>query len=936
MYFGGSGGGAGGSIKVVATTVNLGPTLTTATGGTGSVGYWNGNASGALNGAIGGNGRVAVYYGSSISGSSSPDYYVAQVPTNSYAVFTSDEIATPNAVSYTNISWLADETPYGTIEVQTRSGNSTNSTDGTWEAWKPASATSNYFMLDSGNASSNWVPSDTTITTSQSGVARDVDYYEDEDDSVTSDMTELTIGANANTYAEDRIAAANLSNYDFITAWLYSDTAGTSVQLGFGENSGTEQQTLVNINSANTWQKVYWDISHLPTFERDGVRYLRITAPDTNYHIYFQNIEAVRYLHSPTGANITSTPNNYFQYRIIMTSSNPAYNPVLYNIQANWNDGFKIEQTNTTTAKLYNETGATVSGLRLDAIVFGADLAEYYTVNNQSIGPGDVVAMTGQLDENSVPIIRLANAINDPQLAGVISTQAGEALGIQADNRQLLALAGRVPVKMDPASPAVHVGDFLTSSDVPGTARKARPGDITIGQALEDWVPYSGRDTMLILVKNSVDLPTVVDLKDLMITKADQLDNTTYNIMTSAGEKIENVGVFSKALIAKLQAGFIQTVDLLAENIQTSNLTVNTKIVSPLADIDALRTSLISPLPERNDVAIQIGGVGSGSAQLVVQNTSGSAVASIDTSGNATFSGTVNSQNLAVNSNASISGILYADKIKSTTLDDIQNLLHQVQQDQGLLSQASSWNVNTATNAASVDKMVISNLYVTDQAAFNALSVSTSVTVGPDLVFQSATVNGSPVNSINSLSAPLQLQSLAMAPVEIMAGKVKISTNGDVEIQGNLFVAGRVQSSGLTLSPSANPALSADNLFELKDATGSAIASINASGSAIFNSVAADKFVLAAQTATQSADVNGIITTNATAGQAIIKAGVSEITIKNPNISDYTLVYVTPTSSTMNNVLYVKSKGQGYFTVGFTNSLAVDATFNWWVIDVKQ
>jgi hypothetical protein len=81
---------------------------------------------------------------------------------------------------------------------------------------------------------------------------------------------------------------------------------------------------------------------------------------------------------------------------------------------------------------------------------------------------------------------------------------------------------------------------------------------------------------------------------------------------------------------------------------------------------------------------------------------------------------------------------------------------------------------------------------------------------------------------------------------------------------------------------------------------------------------------------------NGEITTNATAGQAIVSAGVSQIIINNPNVTDYTLVYVTPTSSTQNKVLYVKSKTAGQFVVGFNQPIEIDVNFNWWVIDVRQ
>ena len=113
--------------------------------------------------------------------------------------------------------------------------------------------------------------------------------------------------------------------------------------------------------------------------------------------------------------------------------------------------------------------------------------------------------------------------------------------------------------------------------------------------------------------------------------------------------------------------------------------------------------------------------------------------------------------------------------------------------------------------------------------------------------------------------------------------------------------------------------------------------SISASGSAEFNSVTADRLIIAGAGATPVLpDVSGEIQTNATVGSAIIPAGITEITIRNPNISDYTLVYITSTSSTQNNALYVKSKGPGFFTVGFSDPITLDVTLNWWVIDSHE
>jgi hypothetical protein len=271
------------------------------------------------------------------------------------------------------------------------------------------------------------------------------------------------------------------------------------VKLGFGETDSDEHENLIEIGTANTWQKIYWNISHIPDHERDGVRNLRVTLPTTNYDVYFDNIEAERLLQTPEGSNVTSTPNEYIQYRVILGSSQPQEFPTLYNIQVEWSNGFKIEQTNTNNVRLYNYTGDT-QNLRLEAIVFGADLAEWYTVTDQSIEPGDMVSLTGTLDEYGVPILSKSTQSNDPNLVGGISTKAGQTLGIEAENRRLLALAGRIPVKVDPSSKPIAAGDSITSGPTMGMAKKAEVGEKAIGRALEKWDPESGRNTILILV----------------------------------------------------------------------------------------------------------------------------------------------------------------------------------------------------------------------------------------------------------------------------------------------------------------------------------------------------------------------------------------------------------------------------------------------------
>lgn len=413
--------------------------------------------------------------------------------------------------------------------------------------------------------------------------------------------------------------------------------------------------------------------------------------------------------------------------------------------------------------------------------------------------------------------------------------------------------------------------------------------------------------------------PTV-SLQDFSLTQI----SSGYELRDKMGQVVTGLEAFADFVAANIKAGAIETKYLASDTLKATTATVDNLIVKSGLVSPSVETGLISPLADTSDIKVQIGqkeedGTG-GFGQLIIQDATGSAVASFDTEGNASFEGTVNSDKLLVNNEATVSGTLYADNIKSTTLDDIQKLLRQVETDQTLLSQAAGWSVNTASTSAGLansEELTLKNLFVTERATVDSLSAASTLTIGSDMVIQST------LNSIDTLSSPLSIQSLAMAPIELMAGKVKVETNGDVTISGNLYVAGKIESSGLSIKPSLG-------------GTEPATASIDASGSAEFKSITTDDLVVASsQTNDAASIVNGEIQTNATVGHAVIPAGTSELTLRNPKITDYTLVYVTPTSSTLNQVLYVKSKSAGFFTVGFSDPVETDVSFNWWIIQIS-
>ncbi len=96
----------------------------------------------------------------------------------------------------------------------------------------------------------------------------------------------------------------------------------------------------------------------------------------------------------------------------------------------------------------------------------------------------------------------------DTRVAGVISEQPGIALGESGDGKVLVATTGRVRVKVDASRGAIHIGDLLVTSDVPGLAMKSEPIKIggrmmhmpgtIIGKALEPLEKDAGRILVLL------------------------------------------------------------------------------------------------------------------------------------------------------------------------------------------------------------------------------------------------------------------------------------------------------------------------------------------------------------------------------------------------------------------------------------------------------
>jgi len=188
----------------------------------------------------------------------------------------------------------------------------------------------------------------------------------------------------------------------------------------------------------------------------------------------------------------------------------------------------------------------------------------------------------------------------------------------------------------------------------------------------------------------------------------------------------------------------------------------------------------------------------------------------------------------------------------------------------------------------------------------------------------------------------LFLQPLANAPINLLAGLMTLTPDGKVIINGDLAVTGKVLASKIE-SLQAN----LDNL-SAQTATISALTTsqITVQKGLTLRPAADVALGLSLQSPVPEGEsLPNVATSSAsTVATATIPAGKTEITILNTNVTQDTYIYLTPTSSTSNQTLYVKSKQTcqesspseascvGGFTIAIPNPVSTPITFNYWLI----
>lgn len=389
-------------------------------------------------------------------------------------------------------------------------------------------------------------------------------------------------------------------------------------------------------------------------------------------------------------------------------------------------------------------------------------------------------------------------------------------------------------------------------------------------------------------------------------------------------------------------------VDVVQRATDNGQIIVRGQIVSPLASIDELRTNIISPIGQDK---IKING------KVVIANKTPEATSSpvLEVDGDASILGELSTNSLETNNlqatDATISGTLYADNIQAGAINGL---------DEKIASAASALASNQASPSSELIASIINTKLSELEAALPIYSTTTIdvsnlsanfgtfrdglIALGPATFGQATFLDGISIgtnfilgqNSIDTLGQTLEIQPLKQGAISLMAGAVKIDTDGNVKFSGDVKFAGNVEVSGKlsaeVISPLSNKNIViADDRVASDSATNNNLVdvrgSITASGSATIGKLN----LSLVEPAYAVSDIEVVAT--GSAGTATIKRYRTELTIDNPNVTARSLIYITPVGPNNQSIYLLRQAAGKSFTAGVGTPATTDMKFNWIIVN---
>lgn len=217
----------------------------------------------------------------------------------------------------------------------------------------------------------------------------------------------------------------------------------------------------------------------------------------------------------------------------------------------------------------------------------GSDYAEYFYSKDTNLKAGESVCVDTTID-NAVK--RCAND-GDNNVMGIVSTNpsvVGNSNGLNRDknpNYKIIGMIGQVPGYVENIdNETIQIGDALTASNTPGYMRKAKPGESTVGVALQNATQPKQTIQILISRKN----------KSL----------TVENVEAETEKRIAEMNIQDQvdSLIAKGQANLDEKINAKLATLDTNITTIQDLNARLEAQIQSLRELTNQNIALTNDM----------------------------------------------------------------------------------------------------------------------------------------------------------------------------------------------------------------------------------------------------------------------------------------------------------------------------------------------
>jgi hypothetical protein len=488
----------------------------------------------------------------------------------------------------------------------------------------------------------------------------------------------------------------------------------------------------------------------------------------------------------------------------------------------------------------------------------------------------------------------------------------------------------------------------------------------------------------------------LVSTQELVVEQSASIASLSVTNLTVAGQSMQDyiAGIVQSQMNStslQIATDSAQIANLTSEQITTDNLTVESASVSGSLSSDVAMIDQLSTTSITSTGATSLGSLMAQTATisgtLTAENleVAGSTRLAILEAQQATL-GDVRAQTADL-MNATVSGTLYAENIydlsgkiaaalqEPSIMDIITNNLPEPLPEADPVSvydtvESAGYTINPDMLAITGSEISLADgdVLLTAQAAYvekylqvNGLAyIAQSLGVGEDIILGTTTTISdrslafTPTTAEDSI---FYFQPSGLGTLDFLAGTMTIES-GAVAINGSLNVAGTTQTETLLTNliqpadfgnpfqvqvagASSQSGEIKQSRFEIINELGTPVATISAEGKANFAGgigIGSDSLNPADVASGSSATIG----TNKTSGKARLQAGVNQITIETEQITEASLIYVTPVGSTQNQVLYVKSQTaenpatsekEGQFVVGFDQAIGTDVNFNWWIVN---